>query len=105
MSALPDVSTLKPLDIPVPPKDVRYRIASSHIDEKVFLDLGRECAADIIRALNSKGMTILLVEQNVAVSLKISAQAYVMENGGIRFAGVPAELLASDDLRRAYLGA
>jgi branched-chain amino acid transport system ATP-binding protein len=49
-------------------------------------------------------MTVLLVEQNVAVSLKISNHAYVLENGSVRFQGLPAELLASAELKRAYLG-
>jgi branched-chain amino acid transport system ATP-binding protein len=44
------------------------------------------------------------VEQNVGQSLEIADRAYVMENGLIRFTGKPAELLASDALRQAYLG-
>lgn len=47
---------------------------------------------------------MLLVEQNVGQSLDIADRAYVMENGHIRFSGTPSELLASDTLRRAYLG-
>jgi branched-chain amino acid transport system ATP-binding protein len=47
---------------------------------------------------------VLLVEQNVGQSLDIADRAYVLENGAIRFEGRPAELLASDELRRAYLG-
>jgi hypothetical protein len=46
----------------------------------------------------------LLVEQNVGQSLEIADRAYVMENGLIRFKELPAELLASDTLRQAYLG-
>jgi len=57
-----------------------------------------------IRQLNEAGITVLLVEQNVAVSLKISDHAYVMENGSILFQGTPAELLANPELKRAYLG-
>jgi branched-chain amino acid transport system ATP-binding protein len=57
-----------------------------------------------IRTLNQKGMTILLVEQNVAVSLKLAAQAYVLENGRIAMQGRGEELLADDRVRRAYLG-
>ncbi|MCC6210784.1 MAG: ABC transporter ATP-binding protein [Burkholderiales bacterium] len=57
-----------------------------------------------IRALNEKGMTVLLVEQNVAVSLKISAHAYVLENGGIAMSGRGSELLHDDRVRQAYLG-
>ena len=57
-----------------------------------------------IRALNKRGLTILLVEQNVAVSLKISQRAYVLENGRIVMSGPGAELLHNDRVRQAYLG-
>lgn len=58
----------------------------------------------IIRTLNAHGMTILLVEQNVAVSLKISAHAYVLENGQIVMSGSGQELLHDDRVRQAYMG-
>jgi len=58
----------------------------------------------LIRRLHDEGLAVLLVEQNVAQSLEIAQRAYVLENGSVRFAGLPAELLASDELRRAYLG-
>jgi branched-chain amino acid transport system ATP-binding protein len=58
----------------------------------------------LIRQLHRDGLSVLLVEQNVGQSLEIADRAYVMENGSLRFAGTPAELLASDELRRAYLG-
>ncbi|MEO6409370.1 MAG: ABC transporter ATP-binding protein [Burkholderiaceae bacterium] len=58
----------------------------------------------LIGRLHADGLGLLLVEQNVAQSLDIADRAYVMENGSIRFAGTPAQLLASDELRRAYLG-
>jgi branched-chain amino acid transport system ATP-binding protein len=57
-----------------------------------------------IRTLNEKGITILLVEQNVAVSLKLAAHAYVLENGRVVMQGSGAALLAEDRIRRAYLG-
>ncbi len=57
-----------------------------------------------IRQLNARGMTILLVEQNVAVSLKISAQAYVLENGRIVMSGTGESLLHDDRVRQAYMG-
>jgi len=57
-----------------------------------------------IHVLNERGMTILLVEQNVAVSLKISSRAYVLENGRIVMSGTGAELLDNDRVRQAYLG-
>jgi len=58
----------------------------------------------LISQLRSGGLAVLLVEQNVGQSLDIADRAYVMENGHIRFTGTPAELLASDTLRKAYLG-
>ena len=58
----------------------------------------------LIRRLHDEGLAVLLVEQNVGQSLEIADRAYVLENGSVRFAGLPAELLASDELRRAYLG-
>ena len=57
-----------------------------------------------LRALNGAGMTILLVEQNVAVSLKLANRAYVLENGRIVMDGPGETLLADDRVRRAYLG-
>ena len=58
----------------------------------------------IIRDLHRKGMTILLVEQNVAVSLKLCQHAYVLENGRVVMSGSGAELLGDDRVRQAYLG-
>ena len=58
----------------------------------------------LIGQLKANGLAVLLVEQNVGQSLEIADRAYVMENGSIRFSGKPAELLASDTLRQAYLG-
>ncbi|MEA3192348.1 MAG: branched-chain amino acid transport system ATP-binding protein [Betaproteobacteria bacterium] len=57
-----------------------------------------------IRLLNKRGLTILLVEQNVALSLKISSRAYVLENGRIVMSGSGQELLHNDRVRQAYLG-
>jgi branched-chain amino acid transport system ATP-binding protein len=57
-----------------------------------------------IRDLNRDGLTCLLVEQNVAVSLRLADRAYVLENGRITLAGGGAELLADDRVRQAYLG-
>jgi len=57
-----------------------------------------------IRALNERGMTILLVEQNVAVSLRLSSRAYVLENGRVVMSGSGNELLHDDRVRQAYLG-
>jgi branched-chain amino acid transport system ATP-binding protein len=57
-----------------------------------------------IRDLNQEGLTCLLVEQNVAVSLKLASRAYVLENGRVVLAGTGEELLADDRVRKAYLG-
>jgi branched-chain amino acid transport system ATP-binding protein len=57
-----------------------------------------------IRVLNQRGLTVLLVEQNVAVSLKISRHAYVLENGRVVKSSSGGELLNDDHVRRAYLG-
>jgi branched-chain amino acid transport system ATP-binding protein len=57
-----------------------------------------------IRELNRDGLTCVLVEQNVAVSLRLADRAYVLENGRITLTGTGAELLADDRVRQAYLG-
>jgi len=57
-----------------------------------------------IRDLNRDGLTCVLVEQNVAVSLKLAKSAYVLENGRITLSGTGAALLADDRVRQAYLG-
>ena len=57
-----------------------------------------------IRDLNAQGLTCVLVEQNVAVSLKLASRAYVLENGRVTLSGSGAELLADDRVRQAYLG-
>jgi branched-chain amino acid transport system ATP-binding protein len=59
---------------------------------------------DVIRDLNRGGMTCMLVEQNVAASLRLAQRAYVLENGAITLSGTGAELLADDRVRRSYLG-
>jgi branched-chain amino acid transport system ATP-binding protein len=59
----------------------------------------------LIGQLNAQGLSVLLVEQNVAQSLEVAQRAYVLENGIVRFEGTSEQLLASDSLRRAYLGA
>jgi branched-chain amino acid transport system ATP-binding protein len=57
-----------------------------------------------VRDLNRSGLTCVLVEQNVAVSLKLAGMAYVLENGRVTLTGSGAELLADDRVRQAYLG-
>ncbi|ALG73328.1 leucine/isoleucine/valine transporter ATP-binding subunit [Azospirillum thiophilum] len=58
----------------------------------------------IIRALAADGMTIILVEQNVAASLRIARHAYVLENGRIVLSGTGESLLADPAVKQAYLG-
>jgi branched-chain amino acid transport system ATP-binding protein len=58
----------------------------------------------LIAQLHQAGLSVLLVEQNVAQSLQLAQRAYVLENGSIQFSGASAELLASDQVRRLYLG-
>jgi branched-chain amino acid transport system ATP-binding protein len=57
-----------------------------------------------VRRLNAEGMTIVLVEQNVAQSLKLAGRAYVLEQGRIALSGSGAALLSDDRVRQAYLG-
>jgi branched-chain amino acid transport system ATP-binding protein len=59
---------------------------------------------DTISELNRTGLTCVLVEQNVAQSLKLASRAYVLENGRITLSGTGSELLADDRVRSAYLG-
>ncbi|MBF0503133.1 MAG: ABC transporter ATP-binding protein [Candidatus Riflebacteria bacterium] len=58
----------------------------------------------IIVELNKQGATVLLVEQNANMALKISQRAYVLENGRIVKTGSAADLRQSPDIRKAYLG-
>ena len=59
---------------------------------------------DIIRQLHKEGTTILLVEQNAQMALSVADRAYVMETGKITLSGTGAELAASDEVKKAYLG-
>ncbi len=54
--------------------------------------------------INKLGMTILLVEQNANLALKISSRAYVLTNGEVSLQGLASDLLNNDDIRKAYLG-
>ena len=58
----------------------------------------------IIREINKQGVTILLIEQNANMALKIADLAYVLETGNITMSGTGAELLANDKVKEAYLG-
>jgi len=59
---------------------------------------------EIIKDMNSKGITILLVEQNAEKALKIADHAYVLETGAITASGTGQELADSPEIRKAYLG-
>ena len=63
--------------------------------EEIFRVIGR---------LKESGMTILLVEQNASAALAIADRGYVLETGSVVLTGTGRELLADDDVRRAYLG-
>jgi branched-chain amino acid transport system ATP-binding protein len=58
----------------------------------------------IIRDINARGTTILLVEQNAHMALKVAHRAYVLEVGRITMQGNASDLAASDEVRKAYLG-
>ena len=59
---------------------------------------------DIIKELHEAGTTILLVEQNAEMALRIADRAYVLESGRITVSGTGAELAQSDSVKKAYLG-
>ena len=59
---------------------------------------------DIIRQINSRGTTVLLVEQNANMALAIAHRAYVLQSGQIVKQGVARELLQDPDVKKAYLG-
>ena len=59
---------------------------------------------EVIREINPKGTTILLIEQNALLALKTAARGYVLETGSVALSGPAEELIASPDIQRAYLG-
>jgi len=59
---------------------------------------------DIIKTVNNAGVTILLIEQNANMALKVAHKAYVLETGSITKSGTGAELLADESIKEAYLG-
>ncbi len=59
---------------------------------------------NIIKTINDEGITVLLIEQNANLALKIADRGYVMETGSITLEGTGAELLANESVREAYLG-
>jgi branched-chain amino acid transport system ATP-binding protein len=59
---------------------------------------------EVIKEINSKGTTILLIEQNALLALKTASRGYVLETGSVVLSGPSADLIASPDIQRAYLG-
>lgn len=59
---------------------------------------------NIIKEINARGTTVLLVEQNANMALSIADKAYVLETGRITLSGTAAELASSEEVRKAYLG-
>lgn len=59
----------------------------------------------IIREVNQQGITVLLVEQNAKMALKVADRGYVLETGKIKLSGDAKELLNNDEVKKAYLGA
>ena len=71
---------------------------------KIFEFLIKVDIFDIIKELHEAGTTILLVEQNAEMALRIADRAYVLESGRITLSGTGAELAQSDSVKKAYLG-
>jgi branched-chain amino acid transport system ATP-binding protein len=59
---------------------------------------------ELMKRIRAEGYTVLIVEQNIQQVLKVVDRGYLLETGRIRASGSAAELLASDDIRKAYLG-
>jgi branched-chain amino acid transport system ATP-binding protein len=57
-----------------------------------------------IKGINATGVTVMLVEQNVAMAMSVSNRAYVLELGRVVAEGLPQELMSRPEIRRAYLG-
>jgi branched-chain amino acid transport system ATP-binding protein len=58
----------------------------------------------LVQKIRAEGYTVLIVEQNIKQVLKVVERAYLLEVGRIKASGKSADLLASDDIRRAYIG-
>jgi branched-chain amino acid transport system ATP-binding protein len=59
---------------------------------------------EVVRKMSAEGYTVLIVEQNIRQVLKVAQRGYLLETGRIRLAGTSAELLASEEINKAYLG-
>jgi branched-chain amino acid transport system ATP-binding protein len=63
-----------------------------------------ETIFEIIKKLHDDGVTILLIEQNANLALAIADFGFVLETGTVKLKGTGAELMANEDVRKAYLG-
>ncbi|ODN29719.1 ABC transporter ATP-binding protein [Fervidobacterium thailandense] len=63
-----------------------------------------EKIAEVIREINKRGITVVLVEQNTSLALSLAHKAYILENGRVAIEGKPEELMRSDVVRQKYLG-
>ncbi len=59
---------------------------------------------EVVRKMSAEGYTVLIVEQNIRQVLKVASRAYLLETGRIKLSGASAELLESDEIKKAYLG-
>jgi branched-chain amino acid transport system ATP-binding protein len=58
----------------------------------------------MIKDINRKGISILLIEQNATMALRVANRAYVLENGTVKLSGTTEQLLNHNDVKKAYLG-
>ena len=58
----------------------------------------------LIESINTQGITILLVEQNANMALKLADRGYVLETGRVKMTDIASRLSANDEVRKAYLG-
>jgi len=59
---------------------------------------------ELIKRIRADGLTVLIVEQNVKQVLGVVDRAYVLEAGSLRMSGTSEELLASEDIQKAFMG-
>ena len=59
---------------------------------------------DMLKKINKRGTTILLVEQNASMALELAHRSYVLETGRIVLSGTGSELIRNSDVQKAYLG-
>jgi branched-chain amino acid transport system ATP-binding protein len=60
--------------------------------------------SNIIRDINARGVTVLLVEQNASMALNLSHRGYILETGEIVLEGRSSDLMADEGVKKAYLG-